>query len=56
MRRRILLTVGGVLSTTEPGRTAGRAAAGGTAVFGGVGAATGGVLAGVSTVELTVAS
>lgn len=50
MRRLILLTVG-VLSTTAPGCTAGRAAAAGTAVFGGAGAVAGGVPDGVSDVE-----
>ena len=50
--RRILLTVGAALSTTAPGCTAGRAAAAVTAVFGGAGAAAGGVPAGVSTAPL----
>ena len=54
IRRRILLTTGVALSTTEPGRTTGRAAAAGTAVFGAGGAAAGGVPAGVSTAGVAV--
>lgn len=50
MRRRILFTAGGALSTTDPGAGAtGRAAAAGTAVLGGAGTAAGGVPDGVST-------
>ena len=52
IRRRILLTAGGALSTTGLAGTAGRAAAAGTAVFGGAGVVAGGVPAGVSTVGL----
>lgn len=52
IRRRILLTAGGVLSTIAPGCATGRAAAAETAVFGGAGAVAGGVPAGVSGVGL----
>ena len=52
IRRLILLTVGGALSTTAPDFVAGRAAAAGTAVFGGAGTVAGGVPDGVSTTEL----
>lgn len=53
MRRRILLTGAGELSTTGPdGGVTGRAAAAGTAVLGGCGGAAGGVPAGVSIVWL----
>ena len=49
IRRRILLTAGGALSTTDPGDATGRAAAAGTAAFGAAGGEAGGVPAGVST-------
>lgn len=49
IRRRILLTAGGALSTTDPGGATGRAAAAGTAAFGAAGGEAGGVPAGVST-------
>ena len=55
IRRRILLTAGGALSTTAPTGTAGRAAAAGTAVFGGAGVVAGGVPDGVSTIGLPAA-
>ena len=49
IRRRILLTAGGALSTTAPGGDTGRAAAAGTVAFGAAGGVAGGVPAGVST-------
>ena len=50
IRRRILFTIGGALSTMGPGGGAtGRAAAAGTALLGGAAAAAGGVPDGVST-------
>jgi hypothetical protein len=55
MRRRILLTAGGALSTTDPGGVRGRATAAGTAAFGAGGGEAGGVPAGVSTAGFAVA-
>lgn len=54
IRRRILLTAGGALSTTDPGWGTGRAAAAGIAVLGAGGGAAGGVPDGVSTAKLPV--
>ena len=54
IRRRILLTAGGALSTTDPGDVNGRAAATGTAALGAGAGEAGGVPVGVSTAGVAV--